>query len=162
MCDLKLRPHHLIDIITGYGNDVIFKPHPYGHSQYLVAQKILSDLDMRIKLVLGADDICRGCMHLMTNGRCKDVLSQIIPSPPKQAYNDILDSRLFDHFYLTPGHIISAHKFLEMVNESIPGLEIICTHPKENPEKRVNGLKNGLTKLGIRNPLDSISSTDYI
>ena len=123
---------------------------------------MLSDLNLNIKLVLDADDICTGCRHLTADGKCKDVLAQIIPSPSKQAYNDILDSRLFDHFSLVPGHIISAYSFLEMVNEATPGIEIICTHPKENPEKRVTGLRKGLTKLGIRSQSDLTGSPNYI
>jgi len=149
--DLKLRPHHVIDIITGHGNNVVYQPHPYGHSQHLVAQKLLSDLNLRIKLVLESDDICRGCKHLMADGKCRDVLAQIIPSPSKQAYNDVLDSRLLDHLLLASDCVITARKYLELVNNSTPGIEKICTHPKESSEKRLAGLINGLTIIGIRN-----------
>lgn len=148
--DLKLRPHHIIDIITGYGNYVDYKPHPYGHSQHIIAPKLYSGLDLRIKLVLGADDICNGCRHLMSDGSCNDVLAQITPSPSKQAYNDILDSRLFDHFSLSPESIIKINEYYKKVNASTPGLEKICTHPKESREKRLSGLINGLIRLGIR------------
>jgi hypothetical protein len=149
--DMNLRPHHIIDIITGHGDNVQYQPHPYGHSQHLVAPKLLSDLDLKIKLVIGADDICAGCKNLMPDGKCGDVLAQIKPSPSKQAYNDVLDSRLFDHFLLSPNCIITTRKYLEIVNNNIPGIEKICTHPKENPEKRLTRLINGLIKLGIRN-----------
>ncbi len=149
--DMNLRPHHIIDIITDYGNNVQYQPHPYGHSQHLAAPKLLSNLDLKIKLVIEGDDICAGCKHLMHDGKCDDVLAQIIPSPSKQAYNDVLDSRLFDHFLLVPSCIITFRKYLEIVNNKTPGIEKICTHPKENPEKRLSGLINGLIKLGIRN-----------
>jgi hypothetical protein len=149
--DLKLRPHHVIDIITGYGNNVDYQPHPYGHCQHLVVQRLLSDLDLRIKLVLESDDICTGCKHLTADGKCNDVLAQITPSPSKQAYNDVLDCRLFDHFSLAPDCIVSVRKYFEIVNTSTPGIERICTHPKESPEKRLTGLINGLVKSGIRN-----------
>lgn len=148
--DIKLRPHHIIDIITGFGDNIQYEPHPYGHSQHLVAPEILSNPDLKIKLMLGSDDICRGCRHLMPDGKCNDVLGQIKPSPSKQAYNDILDSRLFDHFCLKPGCIITNRKYLELVNSYTPGIEKICTHPKEDPDKRLTGLINGLIKLGIR------------
>lgn len=149
--EMKLRLHHIIDIITDYGKNIQYQPHPYGHSRHLVALKLLSDLDLKIKLVLEADDICTGCKNLMPDGKCRDVLAQIIPSPSKQAYNDILDSRLFDHFLLIPNCTITARKYLEIVNKNTPGIEKICTHPKEDPEKRLTGLINGLIKLGIRN-----------
>ncbi len=147
---MKLRPHHIIDIITGHGNDIQYQPHPYGHSQHIVAPKLLSGLDLSIRLVLEADDICLGCKHLMPDGQCDDVLAQLTPSPSKQAYNDVLDSRLFDHFGLIPNCIITLRRYLALVDQNTPGIEMICTHPKEDREKRLNGLINGLIKLGIR------------
>ena len=150
---MRLRPHHIIDIITDYGKNIQYQPHPYGHSRHLAAPKVLSDLDLKIKFVLGADDICSGCKHLTPDGKCKDVLAQIIPSPSKQAYNDILDSRLFDHFSLVPNCTITAREYLEIINKNTPGIEKICTHPKEDPAKRLAGLINGLIKLGMRNSI---------
>ena len=148
--DMQLRPHHIIDIITGHGKNIQYEPHPYGHSQYLVAPRLLSDLDLKIRLVIGADDICAGCTHLMDDRLCKDVLAQLKPAPSKQAYNDLLDSSLFDYFNLDPNCIISTREFLILVNDKIPGIEKICTHPKEDPEERLLGLINGLVSLGIR------------
>lgn len=151
--DLQLRPHHLLDIITGYGQDIQYQPHPYGHSLHLVAPELLSNLDSRIKLVLFADDICTGCMHLLPEGKCKDVLAQLTPSPSKQAYNDELDSRLFDYLSLRTHSVITLSNYLEIVNEKVPGIEKICTHPEEGQEERLNGLIKGLIKLGIREPI---------
>jgi hypothetical protein len=147
---MKLRPHHIIDIIKGHGNDIIYQPHPYGHSQHIVAPELLSGLDVNIRIVIGADDICLGCKHLMSDGQCDDVLAQLTPSPSKQAYNDVLDSRLFDHFGLVPNCILPLRRFLEIVDQNTPGIEMICTHPKEDREERLNGLINGLIKLGVR------------
>ena len=150
---MKLRPHHIIDIVTDYGNNVHYEPHPYGHSQHLVAPKLLSDLAVKFTLVLEADDICKGCTNLMDDRKCRDVLGQLNPSPSKQAYNDVLDSRLFDHFRLTPGYTLTFQEYLEILNERTPGLEKICTHPKEEPAKRLRGLIKGLTRLGVRNKM---------
>ncbi len=148
--DLVLRPHHILDIITGYGNNIRYTPHPYGHSQHLIAPKLLSDLDLKVRLVLGADDICTGCRNLLPDGKCSDVLAQLTPSPSKQAYNDVLDCRLFDRFLLRPDCLLSTLEYLEIVNKHIRGLEKICTHPKEDQNDRLAGLINGLIKLGIR------------
>jgi len=148
---LRLRPHHIIDIITDHGKNVHYEPHPYGHSQHTVAPKLLSNLDLNIELVLEADDICSGCSHLLTDGKCKDVLAQITPPPSKQAYNDVLDSRLFDFLTIDPNCIMSTRNYLELINENTPGIEKICTHPKEDSEQRLAGLIKGLVKLGIRN-----------
>jgi hypothetical protein len=148
--DLRLRPHHIIDIITDQGMNVQYEPHPYGHSQHIVAPKLLSDLDLNVKLVLEADDICTGCKHLLPDGKCKDVLAQLNPSPSKQAYNDVLDCRLFDLLEIFPDDILTTRAYLELINEKTPGIERICTHPKEDPEERLKGLISGLIRLGIR------------
>ena len=149
--DMELRPHHILDIISDHGNGIIYQPNPFGHSLHIVAPKLLSDLDQKIRLVLGADDICVGCKHLMPDGKCSDVLPQLTPSPSKQAYNDVLDCRLFDLFALDIDTVLSTRKYLEMVNEKVPGIEEICTHPKEDKQVRLKGLINGLVKVGIRN-----------
>ena len=149
---MQLRPHHILDILAEYGNGAEeYQPHPYGHSLHIVAPKIISGPDLRVRLVLGADDICTGCKHLLPDGRCDDVLGQLNPSPSKQAYNDVLDSRLFDLMSMEVNSIMTIRQFLETVNDHVPGIEMICTHPKENREERLNGLVNGLIILGIRN-----------
>ena len=148
--DMQLRPHHILDIISDHGKGTTYQPHPYGHSLFIVAPMLLSNLDAKIKLVLAADAICEGCKHLLPDGQCKDVLAQLHPSPSKQAYNDVLDCRLFDLFAIEPNSIKTIRQFLEIVNEHVPGLERICTHPKENQEERLQGLVDGLVKLGIR------------
>ncbi len=147
---MKFRPHHIIDIITDFGNDIKYQLHPYGHSLHLVGPKLLANLDLKVKLVLEADDVCFGCKHLLPFGKCDDILAQIKPAPSKQAYNDILDSRIFDCLALNPNCTMTARHYLELINQKTPGIEIICTHPKELPSERLKALIAGLTKLGIR------------
>jgi len=149
--DMQLRPHHIIDIISDYGKGVDPQPHSYGHSVHLVTPKLLGNLNLKIKLVLAADDICVGCKHLLPDGKCKDVLAQLTPSPAKQAYNDVLDCRVFDHFAIEPGTVVTVQKYLEIVNSNVPGIEQICTHPKEDEAERLQGLISGLVKLEVRN-----------
>ncbi len=147
---MKLRPHHILDIISAFGKGVEYTPHPYGHSLHIVAPRLLSDLDLKIELVLGTDAICEGCKHLQGDGKCQDVLGQLTPSPSKQAYNDVLDCRLFDDLNIAPCTMISTRGYLEAVNKKLPGIEKICTHPKEDQQDRLNGLISGLIELGIR------------
>lgn len=150
---MKLRPHHILDIISGYGLGVEFKPHPYGHSQHIVAGKILSDVDIKAQLVVGADAVCQGCKHLLPNGLCSDVLAQLDPSPSKQAYNDVLDCRLLDYLNIKRDAVMTVREYLEIVNSKVPGVERICAHPKEDQQERLHSLKQGLIKLGIRSNL---------
>jgi hypothetical protein len=147
---MKLRPHHILDIVRGYGAGVEYKPHRYGHSQHIVAKKILSELDTKIQLVVAADAICQGCKHLLPNGKCDDVIPQITPSPSKQAYNDVLDCRLLDYLNIELDSVMTVREYLNIVNSKVPGIEKICTHFKEDPEKRLSRMTKGLIKLGIR------------
>ena len=152
---MRLRPHHILDIVNSHGHDIEFTAHPYGHANHTVAQAILSDLEVEIELVLGADDICKPCKHLHPDGICDDVLSQLERPVSKQAYNDELDARLFAHFKWAPGTTLSCRRFLEEVNRHLPGLEKICAHPKEDTHRRLEGLMRGLLKLGIRQESDN-------
>ena len=147
---MKLRPHHILDIITGYGHGVEYKPVPYGHSQHIVAKAILSDVDIKIKLVIGADAVCQGCKHLLPDGQCDDVLQQLDPPISKQEYNDTLDYRLLDYLNINRDTVTTIREYLEIVNKKVPGIERICTHPKEDQKERLNGLTKGLINLGIR------------
>jgi len=54
---LKLRPHHVIDIVTRYGEGRGFEPSPSGHAVHAVAIAILSGLDREVAFVVGADEI---------------------------------------------------------------------------------------------------------
>ena len=150
MSIMKLRPHHILDIISNYGHNVELKPHPYGHAVHRVAEAILSDMEIMVEFIVGADEICQPCKHLTSDGLCDDVLHQLDPPISKQEYNDALDRRLFDYLGFEPGRTIAIRQYLEIVNKKIPGVEEICTHPKENKRQRLDGLIRGLIKLGIR------------
>jgi len=146
---MKLRPHHVLDIVSGYGQDVEFKPHPYGHAVHTVARSILSNVDLEFEFAVGADEICQPCTHLRPDGQCDDVLHQLEPPISKQKYNDDLDRRLLDYLGLTPAKAITIREYLEVVAKSLPGVEKICTHPGEDQEARRRGLQRGLARLGI-------------
>ena len=153
---MKLRPHHLLDIITDYGHGVEFRPHPYGHALHTVAAQVLTSPGLAVEFVLAADEICHPCRHLRSDGQCgtdvpiRDVLHQLGEPKSKQAYNDELDRKLFSYFGMRPGEEMTVGAFLEKVNQHTPGVEKICTHPGEEEEDRLEGLENGLTRLGIR------------
>jgi hypothetical protein len=40
---LRLRTHHLIDIVTDYGRGAVFAPHPYGHAVHTVAERVIEE-----------------------------------------------------------------------------------------------------------------------
>ena len=152
---INIRPHHLIDIVSDYGHGIRYTPHPYDHALHTVAAQLIGDLDAQVEFVLAADDICAPCRYLIPDGRCTDVLSQLADRPSKQTYNDALDGKLFAYFDMQPGTQITVRAFLTRLGERTPGVEEICTHPGEKQGDRLNGLRNGLAKLGITNPTSS-------
>ena len=64
--------------------------------------------------------------------------------------NDNLDNKLFEYLDFPINSVMTMRKYLKIVNNKVPGVERICTHPKEDPKLRLKGLKLGLIKLGIR------------
>lgn len=99
---IRLRHHHILDIITSYGAGDKFEPSPYGHAVHSVAQLIISESNTTIELIVGADEICMPCKFHNANGLCDDVLKQLDKPISKQEYNDKLDNRLFEYFGFSP------------------------------------------------------------
>lgn len=154
---MDLRPHHLLDVVTSIGQGQAFAPHPYGHNVHLVAAAVLAGIDWTARFVIGADEICRPCRHLGGDGRCDDLLQQLQPPLSKQLYNDRLDAKLMDYLGMKPDAEMTVRRYLDLVDRHLPGIENLCAHPGEEPARRLDGLVNGLAKLGIRCPTGSVS-----
>jgi len=144
---MKVRPHHLLDIITSHGAGHEFKPAAYGHAVHTCAEIVLNDLDTPLEFVVGADFICAPCIHLV-EGRCDDVLSQLDPPISKQDYNDDLDRRVLAHFELQEGDRMTFGDYLQVIRRHFEGLPDICTHPGEEVATRARNLDAGLVRLG--------------
>jgi hypothetical protein len=146
---MKLRPHHLLDIISKYGHGQAFEPHPYGHAVHLVARTLLTNLDLEVQFVVAADDICGSCKHLQPSGQCGDVVRSLSPPVSKQEYNDQLDVRLLAYLGLCRNTVMTARQFLQIVGGKLPGAASICAHPGETHEHRLTGLVEGLRRLEL-------------
>ena len=144
---MRVRPHHLLDIISSHGAGHEFKPAAYGHAVHTCAEIVLNDLDTPLEFVVGADFICEPCIHLV-EGRCDDVLSQLDPPISKQEYNDDLDRRVLAHFEMQEGDRMTFGEYLQVIREHFEGLPELCTHPKGAVEDRAKNLDAGLTTLG--------------
>ena len=71
---IDIKPHHFVDIVTAHGDpDYTFRPHRYGHAVYLVAEKVLANPDVLLRMELGADAICGPCVHNI-DGLCDDTI----------------------------------------------------------------------------------------
>lgn len=148
---IKLKPHHILDILRSFGHGREFKPHEYGHAVHTVARILIENPRTKIQLINGADEICRPCKHLLLDGTCKDVLHQLEIPISKQDYNVNLDNTLFPYLELEENCILTFKEYLNILNDKVPGIEEICTHPKEDKDYRLQGLIKGLQKIGIRN-----------
>ena len=92
---MKLRIHHFFDIIRDFGSGNEIHPHPYGHSYHKVAKTILQNPETEVEIVIGADQICEGCIHL-TGTSCDDKITHRKDFTSKEKFNDYLDSRIID------------------------------------------------------------------
>ncbi|MBN1790597.1 MAG: DUF1284 domain-containing protein [Bacteroidales bacterium] len=141
---LHIRPHHLIDIIRNIGQGRPVVPHPYGHAQHTITQTILAGTVREISFVIGADDLCKPCIHLTAEGICKDILPQLEYRVLKQEYNDDLDRRVMEYLGLKENATVSLAAFLDMIEKNMAGLVTVCTHPKEDESSRRFGLEKGI------------------
>ena len=144
---LVIRPHHLIDIVASIGNGDKVAPHPYGHAVHTVTELVRANVDTEVRFVIGADDICKPCMHLV-NGVCDDHLKQLDPPLPKQKYNDGLDTKLFELLSLGSDSM-TVREFLLLVKRKLNGIGSICAHPKQDGGRKTANIRNGLRMLGV-------------
>ena len=149
---MRLRPHHLLDIVTAYkpDEDPDYVPAPGENGVRTIGRLVGRTLDVMATFVIGPDAICEPCSHLGAEGRCDRILEHHDPPQAMDDYNDPLDARVLDYLGLQPGVTISVRSFLERVNARVPGIEIVCTHPGQEQSARLAGLRAGLVALGIR------------
>lgn len=145
---LRLRPHHLLDIVAAHGAGRAFlDPHPYGHALASVAARVLADLEVVVEFICAADDICAPCRYLV-NGTCTDDIKRFDPPVSKQVYNDALDRRLFSHLKLAELATMTVRKFLALVRHRLEGIEAIWEgNPGEVVQQKKSDLESGLLKL---------------
>ena len=146
---LKLRPHHILDIVRNIGHGIEPKPHEYGHLVHEITRLLMEDPEQYCQLVIANDDICGPCIHLDGNRKCRDMLGQLETPVSKQDYNDKLDRSLLRHLEIQPDSEMRVADFLHQVAGALNDVVEICTHPKENKEYRFAGLSKGLETLKI-------------
>ena len=143
---IKIRPHHFLDIIRDYGNEVKREPHPWGASLTSVTDSIISDISQDIQLVMNVDSICETCSKL--NGKICE--AQINDDLLMRDYNDQLDSSIFSALSIKPNEVMSIVKFLNAINDNI-GILNYFNSPSNNPNIRRQGTESALIKFGVKN-----------
>lgn len=149
---IKLRPHHLLDVVTDFqrDEDPDYVRAPGQNNVRTFVRMLPEELDTRAEFVIGPDFICEPCGHLQPDGSCDRILEQHRPPEPIDTYNDRLDRRILDYLGMAPGTIMTLREFLEMVNGRAPGIEEACTHPTQQKAARLDELIKGLVELGVR------------
>jgi hypothetical protein len=145
---IKIRPHHLLDIIRDFGNDVKREQHPWGASVVSVTQIILSDINQKVEFVMGVDSICTTCSKL--NGHICE--ARINDELLMRDYNDQLDESLFSTLKIVPGNKISIIEFLRKISKNIEVLDLFKS-PSNDSRARRQGTISAFEKLGISHSL---------
>lgn len=114
---IRIRPHHFMDIIKLYGKGIeVFVPDPqFNHHFYLVANEILKNHQVSLKIIVGRDDICLPCNRLGQAGECTDPIKHISGVHLKNEWNNTLDNRIIKYSNAFEDSIYSAQEYCKML-----------------------------------------------
>ncbi len=142
---VKIRPHHLFDILRDYGNNVVMEPHPFGASVTEVTNKILRSV-YPIVMVPRVDSICETC-SMLKNEICQAMIREdLIMS----GYNDDLDDKLFRLMDLKPFMQITLKDFVNIADVKLDIILKQFTSPDNNRELRYIGTKKAISSIRLR------------
>jgi hypothetical protein len=144
---VKIRPHHVLDILTTYGAGDPIDPPATGGALHTVARTIMGDPRRTLVLVVGADDVCRPCSLLKDGVQCTNVLRQVTPNLSMQRYNDDLDRKILEYLALPEGVAMTMEDYCRIIRGRMPEITGLCTHPGENRDQRALNLAKGLDML---------------
>jgi hypothetical protein len=123
--DLSIRIHHFFDIIRDFGiQNEIPANTLYLHSYHTVADSIHENPNIRMKIVLGVDSVCQGCIHNVNNS-CDDLLTRKEGFTMKNDYNDYLDKRILEACQINIGHIMTPNEICLLSDKYINNIESI-------------------------------------
>ncbi len=147
---VRIKPHHFVDILTGWGEGRSFEPHPYGHALHAVAARLLGDPDAMLEMELGADAVCGPCVHNV-EGLCDDTIdTSYRPAAPKskREWNLLIDRRWCRRLGLAPGQRLTARRFCELLRDRAADLtDIYREIPAERTAERARKLAAGVEKF---------------
>ena len=141
---IKIRPHHLLDLVRDYGNNYKKPPHPWGASVESVSDMIFSDIHQEVEMVMGVDSICETCNRL-NDGICEAHINEDLLM---RNYNDPLDEKLFSSLEIRPGDKLSVYEFLKIVSDRMFVLDLFNS-PTNKKRVRRKGTELALMKFGL-------------
>ena len=144
---LKLRIHHVFDIIRDFGSNKKFEKHIYGHSYHIVANNIYEKKINKFKIVVSSDDICKNCIKLVNN-KCIDSILHRKDFNKKEAFNNYLDNRIMEVLNLREYETMSLEELSKISNKYIDNIEYIYKGNDENhTQERKKNVVKGIKKI---------------
>jgi len=145
---IRIKPHHFVDIVSALGRgETTFEPHPYGHDVHGVGARLLDDRDVVLEIELGADDICRPCVHNV-DGLCDDTIDiSFRPKAPrsKREYNLLLDERWCRCLGLEQGQRLTARELCRLLRDRAGDItDVYRENPADRTAKRARDLRAGI------------------
>lgn len=148
---LAIKPHHFVDIITALGEGrTQFEPHPYGHAVHSVATEILANPSVRLRIELGADDICLPCRH-NADGLCDDTIdTSFRPKAPKskREWNLLIDRRWCERLGLWQDDPLTARELCLLIRDRARDItDVYREIPPKQTAERQSKLERGVTRF---------------
>ena len=145
---IAIKPHHFVDIISSFGDGQrTFQPHPYEHAVHTISQRILDNHDVLLEIELGADDICKPCIHNVS-GSCDDTIdTSFRPTAPsaKNDWNLLIDKRWCDRIMVKQGDRLSARELVYRIKDHMGDIiDIYREIPADMTAKRAQKLLKGI------------------
>jgi hypothetical protein len=150
---MKLRIHHFFDIIRDFGSGKDFFPHPYLHSYHKIANIILKDPIQRVKIVIGTDSVCEGCIKLKEHA-CTDIIIHRKDFTGKEEFNNYLDARIMEVCGIEADTVTNTVSLIKVSGKYIDNIHYIYSgNDKSHTEMRklsvIKGVDNYIRKHGI-------------
>ncbi len=148
---IAIKPHHFVDIVTALGDARMeFQPHPYGHALHRVAKTLLGHPDTKLRIELGADDICLPCRHNI-DGLCADTIdTSFRPEAPKskREYNLLIDQRWSQRLGLRQDDQLTARALCLRIRDCADDIGAIYREtPSDRTADRQAKLQRGIVKF---------------
>ncbi|QGY45540.1 DUF1284 domain-containing protein [Maribellus comscasis] len=142
---MKIKIHHFFDIIRDFGIAKEFNPHPYKHSYHKVAEIVWQHPETEVEIVVGADGVCEGCIHLVETS-CNDIITHRKDFTLKEEFNNYLDSRIIEVCGIDVSKKYSFKSLLQFSEEYVENMKFIyegndIAHTAKRKENVQKGLK---------------------
>jgi hypothetical protein len=149
---MKMRIHHFFDIIRDLRTgEKIMADTNYKHSYHSVANILRDSPNIRMKIIIGIDSVCDGCIHNV-DGKCDDPLTSKSGFTMKHDYNNWLDKRILEKYNWSEGQIVTPEKICKSADKYIGNIyDIYELDSKEYIDIRKKEFIEGLKFFSTNN-----------